>query len=114
VAGSRVLVQRKIYDEFLELYAKKASAIRVGQPLSPQTQMGAQTSDEQLSRIENYVEDAKSSGATIITGVTTLASRAKKSSDRLPRSFRSRTKRKPSPLPTTRSTGFLRGCGRTT
>lgn len=68
VAGSRVLVQRAIYDDFLERYAKKAKAIRVGRPLSPQTQMGAQISEEQLGKIEGYVQGATSAGATVVAG----------------------------------------------
>lgn len=68
VAGSRLFVQDKIYDTFLDRVASKASQIRVGNPLEPSTQMGSQTSREQLDKIERYVEIGKQEGARVIAG----------------------------------------------
>ncbi|MDW8403832.1 aldehyde dehydrogenase [Chloroflexus sp.] len=68
MAASRTLVQRSIKDEFLARFAEKARAIRVGDPLSPSTQMGAQTSLRQLNKIKEYVEIGAHEGATVLTG----------------------------------------------
>jgi len=68
VAGSRVLVQRRIYEAFLARYRDKVAAIRVGNPLSLRTHMGAQISLEQLEKIEAYVQLAKSTGGEIVAG----------------------------------------------
>jgi aldehyde dehydrogenase (NAD+) len=68
VAGSRVLVQRRIHDAFLERYRQKAAAIRVGNPMSPRTHIGAQISLEQLEKIDGYVQDARKAGGEIVAG----------------------------------------------
>ena len=47
-AGSRVLVERSIYDEFVERLAERAAAIRVGDPADPATEVGALISDRAL------------------------------------------------------------------
>ena len=55
-AGSRVLVERSIYDEFVEDLAKRASAIRIGDPTDPATELGALISTEHYERVMSYVE----------------------------------------------------------
>jgi acyl-CoA reductase-like NAD-dependent aldehyde dehydrogenase len=68
MAASRTLVHSAIRDEFLERFAQKAAAIRVGDPLQDSTQMGAQTSRRQLEKIRSYVEIGAQEGARIATG----------------------------------------------
>lgn len=67
-AGSRLFVDDSVHEEFVEKLSTKAKAVRVGNPLDEATQMGAQVSEEQLSRIVNYCESGKSDGATVLTG----------------------------------------------
>lgn len=67
-AGSRLFVEEKIHDEFLERLAERARSIKVGDPLDPSTQMGAQVSEEQFTKILGYIESGKSSGARLVTG----------------------------------------------
>jgi acyl-CoA reductase-like NAD-dependent aldehyde dehydrogenase len=67
-AGSRVLVQEDIFDRFVADFVAKAKAVRVGDPLDERTQMGAQTSAEQLKKIEQHVADAHAAGAEILCG----------------------------------------------
>jgi acyl-CoA reductase-like NAD-dependent aldehyde dehydrogenase len=67
-AGSRLLVQRKVYDKVVAALKEKFAAIRVGDPLDPQTQMGAQISQEQMAKILNYVKIATGEGAKLVTG----------------------------------------------
>ncbi|NUN95645.1 MAG: aldehyde dehydrogenase family protein, partial [Candidatus Omnitrophica bacterium] len=67
-AGSRLFVEDSIHDEFLNRLKKHAESIQVGNPLDPNTQMGAQVSEEQLERILGYCESGKKDGAKVLTG----------------------------------------------
>ena len=68
VAGSRLFVEKPVYDEFLTRLSDRARRIRVGDPLKHETQMGSQTSREQLSKIESYVDLGKQEGARLLAG----------------------------------------------
>jgi betaine-aldehyde dehydrogenase len=67
-AGSRVFLDERIKDEFLEKFKEKAGRIKVGDPMDSATQMGPQVSAEQLSRIKGYVDIARGEGATVLSG----------------------------------------------
>ncbi|MFU0842631.1 MAG: putative aldehyde dehydrogenase AldA [Burkholderia sp.] len=67
-AGSRLLVQEGIYDKFVSELAKAFKKIKVGDPLDPETQMGAQVNTRQLDKILACVRDGVSQGAKILTG----------------------------------------------
>jgi aldehyde dehydrogenase (NAD+) len=67
-AGSRLFVEESAHDEFIEKLATHAKSIRVGDPLDPSTQMGAQVSEEQFTKILGYIESGRSSGAKLVTG----------------------------------------------
>lgn len=67
-AGSRLFVQESIYDKFMSEYVSKVQKIRIGDPLNPATQMGPQVSEEQLERIEYYVNAGLEEGAKIVIG----------------------------------------------
>jgi betaine-aldehyde dehydrogenase len=58
-AGSRILVQRSIYDRFLEAMVAKARTIPVGPPLDRATKMGPLVSREQFDRVRSYQEIGK-------------------------------------------------------
>lgn len=68
VAGSRLLVERKVHEEFTALMAEAAQSMRVGNPLDPQTQAGAIASEPQLARVQGFVDSAAAEGAQLITG----------------------------------------------
>jgi aldehyde dehydrogenase (NAD+) len=68
IAGSRVLVEDKVYDEFIEKSKQLALARKVGHPFEESTTQGPQISDEQLQKILKYVDGAKSEGAKLATG----------------------------------------------
>lgn len=57
-AGSRILVQEKIYDRFLERMTQKAKGIKLGPGINRDTKMGPVVSQEQLNRIEHYFDIA--------------------------------------------------------
>lgn len=67
-AGSRIFVQEDFYDEFIEKAANAFEKVKVGNPLDPNTQMGAQVSEAQLNKILKYIEIGKNEGAKVITG----------------------------------------------
>jgi acyl-CoA reductase-like NAD-dependent aldehyde dehydrogenase len=67
-AGSRVLVERPIYDEFVEAFADRAAKMTVGDPMDENTRLGAIVSEEQLERVMGYVEAGKAEGARLVAG----------------------------------------------
>lgn len=68
VAGSRLLVQRGLYNEITERLAARAQAIRLGDPLDPASEMGTVANQPQFDRIIASIESAKSDGARLVTG----------------------------------------------
>ncbi|MGX5789615.1 aldehyde dehydrogenase family protein [Staphylococcus equorum] len=67
-AGSRLLVQEGIYDKLISRLKEAFSNIKVGDPLDEHTQMGSQTSQEQMEKIQSYITYAEQSNAEILTG----------------------------------------------
>ncbi len=67
-AGSRLFVENKIHEEFVERLAEKAKGRKVGDPLDPKTHQGPQVSEEQLDKIMHYVKLGEKEGATLVTG----------------------------------------------
>ncbi|MEC9415190.1 MAG: aldehyde dehydrogenase [Pseudomonadota bacterium] len=68
VAGSRLIVEESIADEFTEKLIKESKNIVVGDPLNLQSNLGAISSQEQLNKNLNYVENAQAEGATLGLG----------------------------------------------
>ena len=67
-AGSRILVQREVYDEFVERYAAQAERVRVGYPHDPETEVGALVHPEHFAKVMRYVEIGKSEGRLVAGG----------------------------------------------
>jgi aldehyde dehydrogenase (NAD+) len=67
-AGSRVFVEEKIYDAFIEKSVARARKRRVGDPLDPRTDQGPQVSQSQFDRIMGYIESGRRDGATLACG----------------------------------------------
>jgi gamma-glutamyl-gamma-aminobutyraldehyde dehydrogenase len=72
VAGSRLLVERSVNDEFVALLVTEAAALRVGDPLRLDTHIGAVNSERQLAGNLGFVADATAEGATVVTGGTRI------------------------------------------
>jgi acyl-CoA reductase-like NAD-dependent aldehyde dehydrogenase len=66
--GSRLFVQRPIYETFLNRIAERARRIRIGMPLDRATHIGPQTSADQLAKTQNYIAIGKQEGARLVTG----------------------------------------------
>ena len=68
ISGSRLLLSRKIHDQFIERLTRRVQDIVVGYQLLPSTGMGPLSSRRQLETVERYVELGKSEGATVACG----------------------------------------------
>lgn len=68
ICGSRHIVHKDIYDEFVEKLARKAASIRIGDPADPATQLGPVISENQRQRVLNYVRIGKEEGARLVAG----------------------------------------------
>ncbi|HEX8285701.1 MAG TPA: aldehyde dehydrogenase family protein [Pyrinomonadaceae bacterium] len=67
-AGSRLFLDARVKDEFLDRFKERAGRVKVGDPMDISTQMGPQVSEEQLDRIKSYVDIAKGEGASVLAG----------------------------------------------
>jgi 5-carboxymethyl-2-hydroxymuconic-semialdehyde dehydrogenase len=67
-AGSRILVERAIYDRFCAVFAARAKAITVGDPHDPQTQVGALVHPEHYAKVMSYVALGKTEGRLLAGG----------------------------------------------
>jgi aldehyde dehydrogenase (NAD+) len=68
IAGSRLILHRRIAEEFLDRFLGLARSIRLGHPLDPATEMGPLTSLEHRERVLSYVKVAVDEGAEVLTG----------------------------------------------
>jgi acyl-CoA reductase-like NAD-dependent aldehyde dehydrogenase len=67
-AGTRLLVQESIHDRFLERFVERSKQIKVGNPLDFSTRMGPLVSEEQLRKVERYVQIGQREGARLLCG----------------------------------------------
>jgi aminomuconate-semialdehyde/2-hydroxymuconate-6-semialdehyde dehydrogenase len=68
LAGSRLYVQRPIYDEFCARYVTAAQNLVVGDPREPATQVGPLVSQEHLDKVLSYIQLGEQEGAKLLTG----------------------------------------------
>jgi acyl-CoA reductase-like NAD-dependent aldehyde dehydrogenase len=73
-AASRVVVHEKVYKPFLDRFVARTRALRVGDGLDPQVQMGPSVSRGQLETVQKYVEIGRNEGATLACGGHALTS----------------------------------------
>ncbi|MCH8160428.1 MAG: aldehyde dehydrogenase family protein [Chloroflexi bacterium] len=67
-AGSRLLLQESIKDQFLEKLIAFTKTVKLGDPLDPDTTMGPVVDQKQLSTVEHYVEEGQREGAKMLIG----------------------------------------------
>ena len=65
---SRALVHEDIYEQFMERALKRVAEITQGDPLDPNTMIGAQASSEQLEKILSYIDIGRQEGAEVLIG----------------------------------------------
>ncbi|HTU44764.1 MAG TPA: aldehyde dehydrogenase family protein [Bryobacteraceae bacterium] len=67
-AGSRLFVEEKVYDEFVERSTQRAKRRTVGNPLDTKTEQGPQVDKDQFNKVLSYVEKGKKEGAKLMCG----------------------------------------------
>src|SRR5690606_9242674 len=67
-AGSRIIVQRAIYPEFVRRFVERAARIRVGDPQDEATTIGPMVSREHLAKVRRYIELGMQEGASLLAG----------------------------------------------
>jgi len=68
LCGSRIFVERAIYDEFLDRFVDRTKKLRVGDPRDPATEVGALISEAHFRKVAGYVDLAKEEGGEILCG----------------------------------------------
>jgi len=68
LCGSRIFVQRGIYDQFKKAFVEKVSASKVSFPEDPKAHLGAVVSEPHMEKVLSYIQLAKEEGGTILTG----------------------------------------------
>ncbi len=68
IAGSRLLVQRGVYERMVEGLAARAAMIRMGDPRLTETEMGTAANEPQFDKILSFIEAAKGDGARLVAG----------------------------------------------
>lgn len=68
LCGSRILVERPLYDRFLTAFVRQTKEIVVGDPLEEKTRLGALVSEGHMQKVLSYLDLAKEEGGTIVTG----------------------------------------------
>jgi len=68
IAGSRLILHKKVADEFLDSFTKLAKSIRLGDPLDPNTEMGPLTSKQHQERVLHYSKVAREEGGEVLVG----------------------------------------------
>ncbi|KAG7005652.1 hypothetical protein G7Y79_00018g044590 [Physcia stellaris] len=68
-ATSRILVQNKVYDKFVEMFKEQVKSVsKVGDPFKDETFQGPQVTKAQYEKVLGYIDSGKSEGATLATG----------------------------------------------
>ena len=68
IATKRIFVVKHVFDEFLDKFVKKTKSLRVGDPLSPETDIGPMVREESLKTLDGQVKDALKQGAQLELG----------------------------------------------
>jgi aldehyde dehydrogenase (NAD+) len=74
-AGSRLFVEAKAYDEFVEKSVARAKNRTVGDPFDPKTEQGPQVDGVQFEKVMGYIEAGKSEGASLVAGGNRVGNR---------------------------------------
>ncbi|MBU9409801.1 5-carboxymethyl-2-hydroxymuconate semialdehyde dehydrogenase [Burkholderia multivorans] len=67
-AGSRIFVQRTVYDRFVQEFARRANQLVVGDPSDPSTQLGAMITRQHWEKVTGYIRLGEQEGARIVAG----------------------------------------------
>jgi len=70
LCGSRIFVERPLYEKFLAEFTTRVKALVVGDPLDDKTKVGAMVSEAHMNKVLSYIDLAKKEGGKIVTGGT--------------------------------------------
>jgi aminomuconate-semialdehyde/2-hydroxymuconate-6-semialdehyde dehydrogenase len=68
LCGSRIYIQRGIYNKFRDAFVEKVSQFKVGNPMDDDSRMGAIVSEQHFEKVKSYIALAKEEGGTVLTG----------------------------------------------
>ncbi len=68
LCGSRIFIEKSIYEKFKEAFLKRVSTLKVGDPLNDENRMGAMVSKPHMEKVLSYIELAKQEGGKILCG----------------------------------------------
>ena len=68
ISVQRIYVERRAYDEFLELFLPRVEALRIGDPADEETDVGPLISESDRDRVLSWIDEAKAAGAVVLTG----------------------------------------------
>jgi acyl-CoA reductase-like NAD-dependent aldehyde dehydrogenase len=68
ISTQRVIVERRVYADFLDALAPKVAAIQTGDPFEPSTRLSAMISESEAVRVENWIGEAVTAGARVVAG----------------------------------------------
>jgi len=68
LCGSRIFIERSLYENFVNEFVKRTKALVVGDPLEEETKMGALNSEAHMNKVLSYIELAKQEGGKILCG----------------------------------------------
>jgi aminomuconate-semialdehyde/2-hydroxymuconate-6-semialdehyde dehydrogenase len=68
LCGSRIYVEKKIFDRFCQAFVAQVEKLRIGDPKDPENFLGALVSKEHLEKVLSYIQIAKAEGGKILTG----------------------------------------------
>ena len=72
-AGSRLFVESKVHDEFMDKLVERAKKLKPGDPLDPKTRLGAIVSEQQMKSVMSYIDAGKTEGAQLRIGGTRVS-----------------------------------------
>ena len=73
ISSTRFLIQREVYDEFVELFVSATRALKIGDGMQPGTQVGPLANPRQIAKMEELVADAVAHGAKVLAGGKRMA-----------------------------------------
>ena len=68
LCGSRIFIERPLYDKFLDAFVDRVSKMKVSNPNDPEAKLGAVVSESHMNKVLSYVDLAREEGGTVLTG----------------------------------------------
>ena len=73
ISAQRIFVHESVKEEFVSAFVKAAEAMKIGDPMDPEVEIGPMVSQVQAQRVLGWIEEAKAAGAKVLTGGVAVA-----------------------------------------